>query len=118
MLWPSCCLCCSRSRLATYSRSHEKISRQGHQLRNVHASYSTHRVGSAISWRRYLSRAVSWPRHRARCCHSHYPCSTASHRETLMSWNILCLIVALVFAALMMLKVREGERLSYWGAVV
>lgn len=35
-----------------------------------------------------------------------------------MSWNTICLIVATVFAGLMMLKVKEGERLSYWGAVV
>ena len=35
-----------------------------------------------------------------------------------MSWSLLCLIVAVVFAAFMMLKVPEGPRLSFWGAVV
>jgi hypothetical protein len=35
-----------------------------------------------------------------------------------MSWSTIFLIIAAIFAALMMLKVKEGERLIYWGAVV
>ena len=35
-----------------------------------------------------------------------------------MTWTTLCLVIALIFAGLMMLKVYEGPRVSYWGGVV
>jgi hypothetical protein len=35
-----------------------------------------------------------------------------------MTWATICLVIALVLAALMMLKVAESPRFSYWGGVV